>query len=159
MIPTISKIQPIVWMFTPETVVSTAKASTATAATLTLTSAALATVTAPRTADATTTLATSAQALGTHLTGADGTTVTSSAAATAVITDDATHTTADRFGQITLTAGTYPLELTVFEYNGDDSLELYAAPGNLASYNSSFRLLGDTANGGLVVQTLSGGST
>jgi hypothetical protein len=78
---------------------------------------------------------------------------------TVVITDDTTHGTADKFGQITLAAGTYPLELTAFEYNGGEALELFAAAGSHAAFNNSFRLLGDAANGGLVVQTLFGGST
>jgi hypothetical protein len=78
---------------------------------------------------------------------------------TAVITDDTTHAAADKFGQIVLAAGTYPLELEAFEYNTGEALELFAAAGSHASFNNNFRLLGDTANGGLLVETLSGGST
>ena len=76
-----------------------------------------------------------------------------------VITDDTTHAVSDKFGQLILAAGTYPLELTAFEYNAGEALELFAAAGSHASFNSSFKLLGDTANGGLVVQTVSGAST
>ena len=77
----------------------------------------------------------------------------------AVITDDTTHAATDKFGQIVLTAGTYPLELTAFEYSGGEALELFAAAGSHSSFNGNFKLLGDTANGGLVVQTTSGAST
>ncbi|MCX6873863.1 MAG: PA14 domain-containing protein [Verrucomicrobia bacterium] len=77
----------------------------------------------------------------------------------AVITDDSTHAVTDKFGQLVLAAGTYPLELEAFEYNSGEALELFAAAGSHASFNSNFKLLGDTANGGLLVQTLSGGST
>jgi hypothetical protein len=76
-----------------------------------------------------------------------------------VISDDTTHSVTDKFGQVVLTAGTYPLELTAFEYNGAEALELFVAAGSHASFNSNFKLLGDTGNGGLVVQTLSGVST
>ena len=76
---------------------------------------------------------------------------------TAVITDDATHSPADRFGQVALAAGTYPLELLYFERTSGEEVELFAAAGSHAAYNSNFRLLGDTAGGGLLVQTLSGG--
>ena len=76
-----------------------------------------------------------------------------------VITDDTTHTVADKFGQIFLTAGIYPLELDAFEYTSGDALELFAAAGSYAGFNSNFKLLGDTANGGLLVQTTSGAST
>jgi plastocyanin len=76
-----------------------------------------------------------------------------------VITDNTTHSVSDRFGQITLTAGSYPLVLEAFEYSGGEASELFAAPGNHASFNSNFKLLGDTTNGGLVVQTTSGAAT
>ena len=76
-----------------------------------------------------------------------------------VITDDTTHAVSDKFGQLVLAAGTYPLELDAFEYNSGEALELFAAAGSYASFNSNFKLLGDTGNGGLLVQTLSGGST
>jgi hypothetical protein len=47
-------------------------------------------------------------------------------------------------------AGSYPLSLTYYEHTGQSGIELFAAPGAiLDGTNSSFRLLGDTANGGL----------
>jgi hypothetical protein len=47
-------------------------------------------------------------------------------------------------------AGTYPLSLTYYEHTGQAGIELFAAAGLLTDgTDSSFRLLGDTANGGL----------
>ncbi len=66
-----------------------------------------------------------------------------------VIIDNTTHAAADRLGEITLTAGTYPLLLEAFEYTGGEALELFAATGSHTSFNSSFKLVGDTASSGL----------
>jgi hypothetical protein len=71
----------------------------------------------------------------------------------AVITDNAVHEARDTFGQITLTAGTYPLELVSFERTGGEALELFAAAGSFTAFNSGFRLVGDVANGGLAIQS------
>ncbi|MBK8039227.1 MAG: hypothetical protein IPK22_19150 [Verrucomicrobiaceae bacterium] len=76
-----------------------------------------------------------------------------------VITDNTTHSVSDRFGQITLTAGSYPLVLEAFESSSGEGLELFAAPGSHASFNSNFKLLGDTGNGGMVIQTTSSVAT
>ncbi|MCA9194187.1 MAG: hypothetical protein KDB03_20600, partial [Planctomycetales bacterium] len=46
-------------------------------------------------------------------------------------------------------AGTYPLRLVFFEHNGGAEVELFAAQGSYNAFNSNFRLVGDTANGGL----------
>lgn len=51
----------------------------------------------------------------------------------------------------------YDLRLVYFQ-GGGDSLELFAAPGCLAAFNSSvFRLVGDVANGGLRVGSAAAG--
>ncbi len=66
-----------------------------------------------------------------------------------VINDDTLHATADRFGTVTLTAGTHVIELVFFEQGGGEAIELFAAPGTLNSYSSSFKLIG--ADDGLSV--------
>ena len=48
-------------------------------------------------------------------------------------------------------AGDYPLTLISFENAGGGSVELFAAPGSKGAYDSTFRLVGDSANGGLAV--------
>jgi len=45
------------------------------------------------------------------------------------------------------------------QYYSGEALELFAAPGSQTSFTSDFKLVGDTANGGLAVQTTSGAST
>ncbi len=61
---------------------------------------------------------------------------------------------ADTFGTINLTAGNHELVLTYFEGGGSDEVELSAAPGRHTSFsNALFRLVGDTANGGLTILT------
>ena len=56
----------------------------------------------------------------------------------------------DRFGTFDLAEGTHTLDLVFFERTAAAQLELFAAPGTHTSFNSSFRLVGDTASGGLV---------
>ncbi|MFO0912375.1 MAG: lamin tail domain-containing protein [Pirellulales bacterium] len=70
-----------------------------------------------------------------------------------VINDDSLHAPENRFGTISLTAGTYPLELVFFERGGGAEVELFAAAGSFAAFGSQFRLIGDVANGGLPVET------
>lgn len=67
----------------------------------------------------------------------------------------------DSFGTRTLSAGTHFLELTYFEGGGGDEVELSAAPGTHTSFSAAlFRLIGDTANGGLTILTApTGGGT
>ncbi|HWH72334.1 MAG TPA: chitobiase/beta-hexosaminidase C-terminal domain-containing protein, partial [Candidatus Sulfotelmatobacter sp.] len=48
--------------------------------------------------------------------------------------------------------GEYPLELIYFEMTGGAEAELFAAPGVFTAWEGSFRLVGDTAGGGLAVQ-------
>ena len=50
-------------------------------------------------------------------------------------------------------AGDYPLSLLFFENGGGSGLEMFAAPGSKAGFDSTFRLVGDTANGGLSVSS------
>jgi len=51
--------------------------------------------------------------------------------------------------------GFYKLRLVFYECGGASELELFAAKGSFAGFNASFRLVGDTANGGLVVSSAS----
>ena len=56
----------------------------------------------------------------------------------------------DTLGQMTFTAGgVYNISLTYFEHTGSADLELWASPYVKTAYDSTFRLVGDTANGGL----------
>ena len=48
-------------------------------------------------------------------------------------------------------AGTYPVTFLQYQNNGSSYAEFYAAQGAYAGFNSSFRLVGDTADGGLNV--------
>jgi hypothetical protein len=57
-----------------------------------------------------------------------------------------------------LTAGQYSVRLVFFECGGGSEVELFAAAGSYSSYTSNFRLIGDTANGGLAVKSLAVGS-
>jgi hypothetical protein len=45
--------------------------------------------------------------------------------------------------------GAYQLRLVFYERGGGSEVELFAAPGSLSTFSSAFRLLGDTAGGGL----------
>ncbi len=52
-------------------------------------------------------------------------------------------------------AGDYPLRLVFYERGGGSELELFAAPGNRATWDATnFRLVGDTAQGGLAVRSV-----
>ncbi len=78
----------------------------------------------------------------------------------AVIEDDSLHAPLDQLGEIELVAGPHRLELTFFERGGGAEVELYAASGSRASFDGSFRLVGDVVNGGLAVETsVTGGET
>ncbi len=50
-------------------------------------------------------------------------------------------------------AGFYPIRLVHYEGGGGDSVELTAAQGSFNANNANFRLVGDTANGGLAAYT------
>ena len=71
-----------------------------------------------------------------------------------VINDDSLHAPANRFGQTNLTAGPHSIELVFFERGGGAEVELFAAQGSYNTFSSNaFRLIGDTAGGGLAVET------
>ncbi len=67
----------------------------------------------------------------------------------------------DTLATFTLAAGEYPVRLLFYECGGGSGLEFFAAAGSWGGFNASFRLVGDTANGGLAVKSLpqSGGTT
>lgn len=66
-----------------------------------------------------------------------------------VINDDALHSNTDKFGTVTLTAGTHTLELVFMEHTGGEAVELFARQGTYSAYNTGFRLVG--GSGGLTV--------
>ena len=67
---------------------------------------------------------------------------------------DGLRSPGDSFGTINFAAaGDYDLSLVFFENGGGSSLELFAASGQKSAFDSTFRLVGDTANGGLAVQS------
>jgi hypothetical protein len=66
-----------------------------------------------------------------------------------IINDGGIHPPTDRFGAIALAAGMHSIDLVFFENAGGSELELFGAAGGFTSFNTSFQLLGDTANGGL----------
>ncbi|MHB1034284.1 MAG: lamin tail domain-containing protein [Pirellulales bacterium] len=62
---------------------------------------------------------------------------------------------ADTVGTFSFTAaGDYDLTLLFWENGGGSGVELWAAPGTKATYDATFRLVGDTAKGGLAVFSL-----
>ncbi|WP_341407358.1 lamin tail domain-containing protein [Luteolibacter soli] len=78
---------------------------------------------------------------------------------TTVINDDTFHGPIDNYGSRNLTAGLHTFEVVMFQGTGGDSLEFFAAPGQYTTWNANvFRLVGDTANGGLAASTLPAGS-
>src|SRR5436190_2501127 len=69
----------------------------------------------------------------------------------------------DTYATFNLTAGEYSVRLVFYECGGGAEVEFFAAPGVYNGFNSAFRLVGDTAGGGLAVKSLpssgaSGGS-
>ena len=58
-----------------------------------------------------------------------------------------------------LSAGAHKMEYVFFENYGGDEVELFAQSGSHSSFNGGFRLVGDTASGGLAVATLPDGSS
>ncbi len=61
-----------------------------------------------------------------------------------------------RLGTFYLSAGDYPVHIVFYECSGGSSLEFFAAAGSKSVYDSTFRLVGDTGNGGLAVKSLPG---
>ncbi len=76
----------------------------------------------------------------------------------AVMTDDTNHGAQDHVGSVTLAAGLHAFEVIMWEAGGGDEVEFYAGAGAFASWQSAFRLVGDTANGGLAAFTLPAGA-
>lgn len=76
-----------------------------------------------------------------------------------VMVDDTLHGPQDHFGTITLWAGAHALDAMFFERGGGAGMEVFAARGTHAAFNSSFQLIGDTANGGLAAFTTPDGTT
>ncbi len=68
-----------------------------------------------------------------------------------VINDNSTHAPSDGFGSVSFaTPGLYSLDFVYFERSSQATVELFAASGTFTDFDSSeFRLVGDTANGGI----------
>ncbi len=58
---------------------------------------------------------------------------------------------ADTIGSINLTSGSHTVRVMIYEGNGGSSGELFARQGSAVAWDNTFRLVGDTANGGLAV--------
>ena len=75
----------------------------------------------------------------------------------AIVTSEAgLRVASDTLVSRTLTAGNQTVVLTYFENLGADELELSAAKGTHTSFSSFFKLIGDTAHGGLAALTPAG---
>ena len=70
---------------------------------------------------------------------------------TAVMSVNGLRAPADSIITRTLSAGNHSIILTYFDNTGGDEVELSAARGTHASFSNLFRLIGDTAEGGLPV--------
>ena len=64
----------------------------------------------------------------------------------------------DTFATFNLAAGDYPVRLVFYECGGGAEVEFFAAAGSYSSFNAAFRLVGDTANGGLAAKSLPTGN-
>lgn len=62
----------------------------------------------------------------------------------------------DTFATFNLAAGDYPVRLVFYECGGGAEVEFFAASGVHAGFNAAFRLIGNTAGGGLAVKSLPG---
>ncbi len=66
----------------------------------------------------------------------------------------------DTLATFNLAAGNYPVRLVFYECGGGSELEFFAAAGSLTGFNATaFRLVGNTAGGGLAVRSLPVGGT
>ena len=65
----------------------------------------------------------------------------------------------DTFATFTLAAGELPVRLVFYECGGGSEVEFFAAKGTSSAFNSNFRLVGDTAAGGLAVKSAPVGSS
>jgi hypothetical protein len=68
-----------------------------------------------------------------------------------LIHDDGLHGPEDRFGSLVLAAGKHSIEFLGFEWVGGGGFEVWAKRGSQDWFDDDFRLVGDTANGGLSV--------
>ena len=68
---------------------------------------------------------------------------------TTLFSFDGVSSIADHLASLNLSAGTHRVDVRYFERDGAADLEFFATAGSYASYNSGFRLVGDTARGGL----------
>ena len=64
----------------------------------------------------------------------------------------------DTFATFNLAAGDYSVRLVFYECGGGSEVEFFAAPGTFGGFDASFRLVGDTASGGLAVKSLPNGN-
>jgi hypothetical protein len=71
-----------------------------------------------------------------------------------LFTRDTISTAKDHLGILTLDAGRHRVDVRYFEHNGAADLEFFAASGRQGSFNGNFRLVGDTANGGLAASAV-----
>ena len=101
------------------------------------------------------------------ITGANfGNGVNTTTASGATMASDKLQGPTDTFATTFLAAGTYPVNLVYYQNAGGAEMELFAekvaSSSGVTSFNSSFHLVGDTANGGLTVTSVpfsgSGGS-
>lgn len=78
----------------------------------------------------------------------------------AVITDNTSHGPLDFFGTRNLSVGLHTFEVVMFQGNGGNCVEFFAAQGSYSAWDANaFRLVGDTANGGLPATTLQTGAS
>ncbi len=75
-----------------------------------------------------------------------------------VMVDATLHGPEDHFGRRVLQAGPHTIEAMFWERSGGAEMELFAARGSFTSFNSNFKLVGDTVNGGLPVFTSPAGT-
>ncbi|MFI5382012.1 MAG: Ig-like domain-containing protein, partial [Tepidisphaerales bacterium] len=67
---------------------------------------------------------------------------------------DAGRGATDSFATYTLSSGAYDISLLYFQGEGGHSVDVSAMPGNCNNtWNGTFRLIGDTANGGLAMNS------
>ena len=88
------------------------------------------------------------------LTATGGAVVVTTLTANDTLEFTGTRTAGDSLVQVTsMTAADYPINLITFERSGGAEVELYAAPGTFAAVSdtNTWRLVGDTANGGIGV--------
>ncbi len=72
----------------------------------------------------------------------------------AVVMDDPTlHGAADHLGTVTLTAGEHLIDAYFWERGGGDEGEMWARPGTWTAWDANFRLVGDSAGGGIAAFT------